>query len=255
MKRTESSQITGVSKHYSASSVSISQLQDVLWSTLGGNLRADLGAAGGQFARKLKDWKYDIEIEFPEIEINTSELRDKRPEAANLFHVYLRVHADGIAPEGNIDAYDPFLHLTINVIVKARSNETAPEGEFMCAWHLDSHPPRNSPDHNPLKDNFMHPRYHWQYGGSQIMEAENMDFGSHLLISSPRLSHLPLDIVLAIDFVLSNYYSKAWKTLKTDQQYIQLVQESRRRFWRPYLAWIVNNWPEDLYDYSFPFLV
>ena len=259
MQKHKQSQVTGVSKLYSPGAASFGQLQDILWTTFGDDLKSDtLSSASAQFARKAKDWKYDVLVEFPEIDLNTSKLRDKRPEEANFCQVTLRIKADGNGASEDNTAYDPFLHLTVSIIVNARSDKSAVKGEFKCAWHLDSHPPKDATKHDPEKDNFMHPRYHWQYGGSEITGNADMTFGNHLLVTSPRLNHMPLDIVLAIDFVISNYYSKTWKELKKNPQYINLVQESRRRFWKPYITWIVENWPSpesSLASYSFPFLV
>jgi hypothetical protein len=91
----------------------------------------------------------------------------------------------------------------------------------------------------------IHPRYHFQFGGEEILDRIdnlNIDFGSSLFMEPPRFPHPPLDIILGIDFVLSNFYGRKWKELNQDTTYRNIVKEAQDRFWKPYAMAIASKW-------------
>lgn len=91
----------------------------------------------------------------------------------------------------------------------------------------------------------VHPRYHFQFGGNEVLnwiDACEMNFGSSLFLDTPRLSHPPLDIILGIDFVLSNFYGEKWKNLTQDSTYRKLLAEAQERFWKPYAMSLASTW-------------
>lgn len=199
-----------------------------------------------------------------------------QPKGVVSYKALLTVEASGIfSPPADTD---PLQHLAVNVIIT-----NLPGGEpdsIFCAWHLDSHPPKEKEnrgskqeektkkqkeekkqEEKPKKDReFAHPRYHWQYGGKEVWGNDKAFFGSHLLLESPRLPHPPLDVVLAVDFVFAHYYGEQWRKLRKDTEYQRIVKEAQEMYWRPYFATIYANWnraqlsgkPIDLMPFFYP---
>lgn len=66
--------------------------------------------------------------------------------------------------------------------------------------------------------------------------------GRTLLLDPPRLMHPPMDGILAIDFVLANYAGSAWKALREDPQYTNLIVPQFKRFWKPYFDAVASSW-------------
>ncbi len=90
---------------------------------------------------------------------------------------------------------------------------------------------------------FCHPAYHFQSGGQKIWEISGFDYGSHLLLESPRNAHYPLDAVLAIDYVVSHFVGDStWQTLRQDATYQRLLRESAQRFLKPYACSVAAAW-------------
>jgi len=134
---------------------------------------------------------------------------------------------------------DPFKYeLSVNIEVM-----TIPPKK-RCAWHLDRHI-LGEEDNEAYG---VHPLYHFQYGGHQMEEIKNL--GDVLLLETPRLLHPPMDAILAIDFVLSNFAGTIWKTLREDGTYRRIVEEAQERFWLPYFKSIVAHWgtPDERQD-------
>jgi hypothetical protein len=91
--------------------------------------------------------------------------------------------------------------------------------------------------------NNAHPRYHFQIGGQKVWDRPSHEFGSQLILETPRIAHPPLDAILAIDFILANYYSETWSNLlDKDGRYADLVETAQEIFWRPYLFAAASKW-------------
>ena len=177
-----------------------------------------LSAAGQCDSNRTYDelsWGY----EFSGLEFNLdfSALRHSKPDGAELDVGELSVSLVGRCLDaGSHD--DPFTNLSVNITVHGLSEEAEP---LMAAWHLDKHQGGDSA--------FTHPNYHFHHGGKKIWEEQDFDYGSHLLLESPRLDHKPLDGILAVDFVLANFAGEAWQALKIDPSYSDLVREAEKR--------------------------
>jgi hypothetical protein len=144
---------------------------------------------------------------------------------------------------------DPFFRLNVGLVVQGFDIQM---NSFIAAWHLDRH---DAEEVSQTLSLLVHPGYHIHYGGEAIWGLEpNFNYGSHLLLETPRLAHLPLDGVLAIDFVLSNYMPRTWHKLRDEEpRYNDVVHESQKRCWYAYMMsmstyWskIDNSWPTHL---------
>lgn len=111
---------------------------------------------------------------------------------------------------------------------------TSESGEHVCAWHFDRHiEGGNSTD--------AHPLYHFQHGG-HAMKPYIEELGRSLILPAPRLAFPPMDAILSIDFVLSNFSGDCWSSLKKDPTYLHLLRASQRTFWKPYLTSLASWW-------------
>jgi hypothetical protein len=107
----------------------------------------------------------------------------------------------------------------------------------MAMWHFDRH--MGSPEDQPSA---IHPLYHVQYGGR---EMQALELGQILLCDAPRLIHPPMDAILAVDFVASNFLYDSWLRLRQDHGYVRLVAKSYREFWLPWFSCISDAWAEN----------
>ncbi len=103
--------------------------------------------------------------------------------------------------------------------------------KYMCSWHLDLD---NSTDHR-----YIHPRFHLTYGGKimrdMFHDGHSSGFGQLLLLVTPRIPCMPMDGILAIDFILNHFYkSDDIGEILSNSQYRKAVKASQRRLWKPY---------------------
>ncbi|OJV51675.1 MAG: hypothetical protein BGO31_00275 [Bacteroidetes bacterium 43-16] len=134
---------------------------------------------------------------------------------------------------------DPYKHLEFNIIINGglfdkSSQETR---ELVTSYHLDRHIFKEG-DNEPED---CHPIYHLQFGGRKL-EKSNRDFGNALILDAPRVAHYPMDIILGVDFILSNFFSKTWRSLRRDGEYINLVKDYQQYFWKPYAHSSASHW-------------
>lgn len=112
-------------------------------------------------------------------------------------------------------------------------------GENVCCWHFDRH--ITNDDGTETLSSEAHPLYHFQHGGhSMVPHAEFL--GRGLLLPAPRLPFPPMDAVLSLDFVLSNFSGSCWRELRSNPTYIRLLQEAQQKHWKPYFEKIASWW-------------
>ncbi|GGA94744.1 hypothetical protein [Mucilaginibacter rubeus] len=131
------------------------------------------------------------------------------------------------AYDKSTEILDPFHHLEFNLVLEGLSRK----GNYhILSYHLDRHiTGGNHPEE-------VHPIYHFQLGGHRLKKVSNNNFGHSLFIDSPRFMHYPMDIVLGIDFITSNFSPKTWKKLRSDQTYIGVLQRSQKRTVLPFIT-------------------
>ena len=100
------------------------------------------------------------------------------------------------------------------------------------SWHLDYD--------NSDNQEYAHPCFHLTWGGGMI---KDLDLGDVLFLPTPRISYPPMDIVLGIDFVLSNFIkSDVYKQIQSDSQYKAAVKNAQEKYWRPYMVSLAHHW-------------
>jgi hypothetical protein len=173
------------------------------------------------------EWNYEcLSLSFVVNDHHLGSYRRTIPGKLREIVIELSVRAKGFCTELYDNLTDPFISLAVDCRIEGRKRDGPP---FFCAWHLD----RNEGDNTEEESkNFVHPCYHFQFGGNQL--PQELGYGRLLLVESPRIAHPPLDAILAVDFVLSNYFSTVWQDLRQDERYPRIVQQAQRRFWLPY---------------------
>lgn len=129
---------------------------------------------------------------------------------------------------------DPIESCTFDIVVTGFCTDDGGNKEYKNCWHLDKD---EEDDEGDGKQGYTHPLYHFQYGGRRIA---GLTSGESLLMGAPRIPHPPMDIFLAIHFVLNNYFNKnsdRYKFLQDlyeDDDYRNILERAKQRMWYPY---------------------
>ena len=144
-----------------------------------------------------------------------------------------------------VDSNDPFNKLEFNIW--AYANDLKKEKELVYSLHLDRH---IFEEGDEIPDE-VHPMYHFQFGGKKLkhnskgMKIER-DYGEILFFDSPRISYHPMDFILGLDFLLSNFFPKIWQDLYQEPRYINILKKYQEYFMKPYYQSIANSFNRTL---------
>ncbi|PMK16018.1 hypothetical protein [Vibrio splendidus] len=106
--------------------------------------------------------------------------------------------------------------------------------ECKGCWHMDYHVMPGAPA-------YMHPDFHLHHGGRKINSL--VDYGELVILDNPRVMHHPLDVFLAIDFIITNFYpEKEWKKLRADNRYKNIMFKAQTSWWKPYYEQLASYW-------------
>jgi hypothetical protein len=132
---------------------------------------------------------------------------------------------------------DPIHALATKILIKVEHwDDPADKKLSQCCWHLDKHDPKKVTETS-------HPLYHYEFHGSELAKTEDFNYGDFIIVDAPRLMHPPMEIVLAIDFVLKNYYKfEDHKVLTEQVQYKRYIKNAQLRIWRPYAILFASNY-------------
>lgn len=133
--------------------------------------------------------------------------------------------------EENYSHTDPLKHLEFNLVVIGFKDKK----EHIISYHLDRHPEGE----NESKE--AHPKYHFQFGGRKL-DKKNKDFGQSIILDSPRVMHYPMDIILGVDFIVSNFFPDTWDKLKKDGDYVSLISDYRDKYMKPFFCSLAGSW-------------
>lgn len=136
--------------------------------------------------------------------------------------------------EGNI-VNDPFVEYSLDIVINGVCSDDKP---VMCSWHLDKDIPLENED---AVQEFIHPYYHFHFGGRHMYNSGH-DFGSTLILESPRIAHPPMDAILGVDFILTNYFQSSTLSFREESVYKSILKASQERVWKPYANIINNKW-------------
>lgn len=175
------------------------------------------------------NWKYCINIP---ITVNTLPAH-MRPTKVECLEINFSLQIEGVFLEENVVG-NPINDLKFDIVINGLSDK----GEHIATWHLDKHIGGKGDG----KSKFIHPEYHFSFGGNKMWE-QNLDYGNILIHPSPRLPHPPMDAILGVNFILQNFVDKDdILGLISTPEYKTIVKNSQRRLWMPYMLAIAKHW-------------
>lgn len=137
---------------------------------------------------------------------------------------------------------DIFKSYQLEVCIKGYERDAKLESKYFC-WHLDRE--------TNVNGKFIHPRYHFHAGG-YLMKDILPEQGHDFVISSPRLAHPPMDIVLIIHFLIQNFINTRDEADKykitLDDEYIDILMRAQKRILDPYFGALSKD--SDHLDYT-----
>lgn len=133
------------------------------------------------------------------------------------------------------DFKDPFSSFGFNIKIFG-NEETDLETKLVYTLHFDKHDGSISP--------MPHPSYHFQLGGREL-KNNITDYGQALFLDSPRIMHHPMEFILGIDFVLSNFFPEIWNDIKKKPDYFDTIKKYQQQFVKPYFQAIANSFNRD----------
>lgn len=125
--------------------------------------------------------------------------------------------------------HDPFIELSYSVMIKGIGSKT-----YHFGFHIDKHT-------GTTKTKEPHPTYHLQYNFNPT-KSNNPNLGDLFYIDTPRIMHKPIDFILGIGFLTSNFYPFAFDVLKEERAFIKLQQIYQNAIWKPYFHTLANQW-------------
>lgn len=130
---------------------------------------------------------------------------------------------------------DPFNVFLFNIKIFGNTRED-PETKLVYTLHFDKHDGSISP--------MPHPSYHFQLGGRELKDNV-IEYGQALFLDSPRIMHHPMELILSIDFILSNFFPLIWQKIKRSPDYFDVLKKYQAQFIKPYFKSIVEHFDND----------
>jgi hypothetical protein len=184
-----------------------------------------------EFIPKLKDestdesvWGYDIE----DFTLPLDTLKHAIPTNIKKGEIILNMKL-----RGNIDDWDsfkdPFIELVFKVMVRGVGKDKA----YHFGFHIDRH--------NGSSSKEPHPIYHLQYNFNPT-ESSDINLGDLFYIDTPRIMHKPMDFILGVGFLTSNFFPTGFQILSEEREFVKLNNAYQKSVWRPYFHTLANNW-------------
>lgn len=139
------------------------------------------------------------------------------------------------------DNRDPFKKYSFNIVIKGRNKNNA-NSKLIYAIHFDKHNLKEQEKGKP--PNQAHPAYHFQFGGNNLEDEEKLDSGRALFLDAPRIMHHPMELILSIDFILSNFFPTIWNRIKPLPTYKKILRKYQKDFILPYFKSVVEHFED-----------
>lgn len=123
---------------------------------------------------------------------------------------------------------DPFIKMNFRAKIRGIDDS----GVYSFGFHIDKHD-------ETLETDEVHPIYHIQY---VPRVEESIHLGQVLSMDTPRIMHLPVDVILGTDLVLSNFAPSIWKKMRDENEYHAIFKDYQESFWRPYVHTLATKW-------------
>lgn len=185
-----------------------------------------------------KMWSYALNsLMFRNIDIGGNARPLKLNSKNSEITIELSVDSSGVFINDNL-IKDPLNSLSLIIKIQGVYEDKSKNDviDLFSSWHLDK-------GGGSTKRGFIHPEYHINFGGKSMTKVIDMNFGNLLLVGSPRIAHMPLDGILAIDFIIKNFYEEKNHKKLTDLDAYQRIQKNAQyRVWRPYAIALSSHW-------------
>ncbi len=172
-------------------------------------------------------WGYEIE----DFIIPVETIKHIRPKGIKDVSITLNMKVIANSNEW-LTLSDPLADLNFNVLIRGIGTESCYAG-----FHIDRH------DMN-LVSTEPHPIYHLQYMVNPL-DSDDFNYGSVLHLDTPRIMHYPMDFILGMGFLTSNFYPTAFEVLLDDGIFTSLYKEYQERIWKPFAHTMANHWDFD----------
>jgi len=158
------------------------------------------------------------------------------------FDINLQIDYDNLI-KGN----DPFNIFCLNILIHGKDKNNH-NSKIRYAIHFDRH--NKEEEEKTIEKGGKppiqpHPAYHFQFAGNKLKEEE-IDYGEALFLDSPRIMHHPMELILGIDFILSNFFPTIWNKIKGNRQYKKILEKYQKYFVQPYYQAIANSFDRAL---------
>ncbi|MFF5384326.1 hypothetical protein [Pedobacter suwonensis] len=188
------------------------------------------------FKDALSDALWGYSIQGLTIPVEKTTLKHIRPMGFSAAEVIVEIDVESNISEWD-NLNDPFTNLSFRSLMKGTNTKT--NKVHYLSFHVDRH--------NGAKTNEVHPLYHLQYlQNAKSKPKDEFDHGESLQLDIPRMMHFPMELILGVSFLLSNYAPLQYAKLVKDRQYINLCREYQHRVWRPYINSLENYWTTPL---------
>lgn len=146
-----------------------------------------------------------------------------------------------ISVRGNVNDLntfkDPLEQLKFDIVIRGKHDGK----DLIATYHLDRHIEEigDNPSLEP------HPKYHFQFGGKKMMEEYNvnLDTGNIMFLNPPRIPHHPMELILGVDFIISNFFPQRWKNLTENvDEYNNLIEKYQGLFVKYYTLNLASYW-------------
>jgi hypothetical protein len=190
-------------------------------------------------------WRYSLERLIFRIRDTKNAIPSKVYDVTLDLSIFLTGHCKD---DGEIR--DPLNALEFNMVITGKHDKNGETRSVLCSWHLD----RDLPAAPGGTHEFIHPVYHFQHGGRNMWGLGN-DFGDSLILESPRLAHPPMDAILGIDFVLTNYIKSSELEFRQENDYKNLLRSAQAIMWKPYARALTFAWEPGPIQSEWPFIL
>jgi hypothetical protein len=133
---------------------------------------------------------------------------------------------------------DPLLSLGMSIFLSGDYISGDDVKTAYSSWHLDRH-------NSEKEAAFFHPSYHFSFGGMHLEEQLDAENAPVLLADTPRIAHFPMDAILGVDFILTNFWQSSLLGYRAEGVYVNLVGESQKSLWKPYVDTLYGFWQEN----------
>lgn len=168
-------------------------------------------------------WGYEIE----DFDLNIPDTRHIAPDGVGNLKLSLALKMIANCCDWD-NMNDPLRELSFRVTIKGLADK-----DYYSGFHIDRHDFQQQGE--------IHPVYHFQHMVKPL-EVNEFSYGNVLSIDTPRIMHYPLEFVLGIGYLTSNFFPDAYEILLNDGHFVNLYREYQSRLWKPYAHTLAHFW-------------